>query len=133
MYSVSLSQYRPWILIMVAAFASAGIAGCTGPKTYPVSGKVVFKGGGPVTGGGRIEFQSTSDPQVKATGWIDMKDGTFSLTTLRDGKNVEGAVEGQHRVVVELRNPVTVIDLPNDYTVEQRENDFTIEVPKPRR
>ena len=133
MCSVCPSPYRPWILTMVAVFASAGIAGCTGVKTYPVKGKVVFKDGRPVTGGGRIEFQSASDSQVKATGWIDMKDGSFSLTTFKDGKKIEGAVEGPHRVVVDLHNPVAVIELPNVYTVEPRENDFTIEVPKPRR
>jgi hypothetical protein len=125
------APYRPWILV-VAAFAVAGIVGCGGLKTYPVKGKVVFKGGRPVTSGGRIEFQSTADPQVKATGWIELKDGSFSLTTYKDGKQIDGAVEGPHRVVVELRNPVVVLSLPNVYTVQPQENDFTIEVAKPR-
>jgi hypothetical protein len=125
--------YRLWILVTVAVIVAAGVAGCAGSKTYSVRGRVVFKGGQPVTGGGRIEFQSTSDSRLKATGWIDMKDGSFSLTTFKEGKQIEGAVGGSHHVVVELHNPVTVIDLPGVYTVEPRANDLTIEVPKPRR
>jgi len=133
MHPICRAPYPTWILSMVAAFAAVGFTGCAGLKTYPVKGKVVFKGGRPVTSGGRIEFQSTSDPQVKATGWIELKDGSFSLTTYKQGKKIEGALEGPHSVVVELRNPVAVVNLPNVYTVEPRENDFTIEVPKPRR
>src|SRR5262249_54465488 len=112
------------------AILALGIAGCGGGlTTYPVKGKVVFQGGRLVTSGGRIEFQSTSDPQVKANGWIDHTNASFSLTTYREGKNVAGAVAGPHRVVVELSNPVAVISLPQVYTVEPRENDFTIELP----
>jgi hypothetical protein len=122
------------MLIKVIAILSLCLAGCGGGlTTYPVKGKVVFKGGRPVTSGGRIEFQSTSDPQVKANGWIDDTNGSFSLTTYREGKSVEGAVAGPHRVVVELRSPVSVVSLPNPYTVEPRDNELTIELPKPRR
>jgi hypothetical protein len=121
------------MLIKVIAILSLGIAGCGGFTTYPAKGKVVFKGDRPVTRGGRIEFQSASDPQVRATGWIDDTDGSFSLTTHREGKNFDGAVVGPHRVVVELHYPVAVVNLPNVYTIEPRENEFTIELPEPRR
>ena len=123
---------RAWKLL-VAAFTAATITGCSALKVYPVKGKVVLKGGMPVTTGGRIEFQSMANPQVKATGWIDLRDGSFSLTTYNDGKPIEGAVEGPHRVVVEMRNPVVVFTLTDVYTVGRQENEFTIEVPKPRR
>jgi hypothetical protein len=70
---------------------------------------------------------------VKAIGWIEFTTGRFSLTTYREGKDVEGAVVGPHRVVVELHNPAKVVSLASVYTVEPRENEFTIEIPKPRR
>jgi len=134
MPGVRQSSYRPWMLPKAIVIVLLSIMGCGGGlTTYPAKGKVVFKDGRPVTSGGRVEFQSTSDHQVKASGWIDFQDGSFSLTTYKDGKQVEGAVEGSHRVVIELRNPVVVVRLPNVYTVGPQENDFTIEVPRPRR
>ena len=134
MFEIRQASYRPWLLVKVVAILSLGLAGCgRGLATYPAKGKVVIKGGRPVASGGRIEFQSTSDPQAKATGWIDFTTGRFSLTTHREGRAVEGAVVGTHRVVVELRDPVAVVNLSNVYTVEPRENEFTIELPKRRR
>jgi hypothetical protein len=123
---------RSWTL-MTAAVALATIGGCGWglPRTYPVKGKVVFMGGKPVTDG-RIQFQSTTDPQMKAVGDID-KDGGFSLTTYVEARNVGGAPAGTYRVVVELERPIKVVALPNAYTVEPRENDFTILIEKPRR
>jgi hypothetical protein len=131
MPEIRQASYRPWMLTKVVAIVLLGSAGCGGGlTTYPAKGKVVIKGGRPVTSGGRIEFQSTSDSQVKAVGWIEFETGSFSLATYREGKKVEGAVVGPHRVLVELRNPVAVVNLPNVYTVERRENDFTIELPR---
>jgi hypothetical protein len=119
-------------LITLVALALAGSAGCgSGSKTYPVNGRVVFKGGKAVTDG-RIQFQSTSNPEVRAVGEIQ-PDGTFSLATHKDGKSIRGAVEGQHKVVVELERPAAVVVLATPYTVEPRENNFTIEVQRPRR
>jgi hypothetical protein len=103
------------------------------PKTYPVNGKVVWQGGRPVTDG-RIEFQSQSDSSLKAVGGIE-RDGSFVLTTYKEGKQRNGAVEGQHRVLVEPEwgGTSVLITLPNPYTVEPHENTFTIEVRPPRR
>src|SRR5262245_22892679 len=114
--------------IVVCVTAACG-CGSKIPKTYPVKGKVVWTGGKPITDG-RIEFRSVSDESLKATGEID-QDGRFSLTTYKDSASRAGAVEGQHKVIVEPAwgdTKVTIV-LPASYTVEQKENDLTIEVP----
>ena len=118
--------------MMVAALALPASVGCAGmPRTYPVKGKVVFKGGKPVTDG-RIQFQSATDPQFKALGDID-QDGSFSLTTYIGTNKAQGAPQGPYSVVVELERPADVVALPNTYTVEPRENEFTIVVERRRR
>lgn len=104
------------------------------PTTYGVKGKVVWKGGKPVEDG-RIEFQSLSHPNLKAVGEIE-RDGSFTLTTHKDGRTRQGAVEGEHRVLVEPDvddEPALLIVLPKPYAVEPRENDFQIVIEKPRR
>ena len=121
------------MLQLVAIITLVGFGGCGSgmPRTYPAKGKVVFKGGKPVTDG-RIQFQSVSDPQIKALGEID-KDGSFFLTTYVADKNVRGAPAGPYRVAVELERPTKVVALPDAHTVEPQENDFTIVIEKPRR
>ncbi len=120
-------------LVKWAAVVLMAVAGCGPglPKTYPVKGKVVFKGGKPVTDG-RIQFQSSADPQNKALGDID-QDGSFSLTTYVGAKKVSGAPAGTYNVVVELERPAAQVALPTKYTVEPHENDFTIVIEKRRR
>jgi hypothetical protein len=133
MSQTSPPSRHPRTLMQVAAMALAGVVGCGSglPKTYPVKGKVVFKGDKPVTDG-RIQFQSTADPQIKALGDID-KDGSFSLTTYVGKKNVPGAPAGAYHVVIELERPAEVVALPSAYTVDPRENDFTIVIGGRRR
>jgi hypothetical protein len=133
MSNVSQAPSPRWTLTKVAAVTLVGIVGCGGgmPRTYPVKGKVVFKGGQPVTDG-RIQFQATTDPQVKALGDI-ANDGSFSLTTYVEAKNAKGAPAGTYHVVVELERPTKVVALPSAYTVEPGENDFTIVIEKSRR
>lgn len=84
-----------------------GAAGCSSdpalPKTYPLRGKVVFKGGAPLTGGS-ISFESTTgEPAWRAGGAIG-PDGTFSeVSTLGpNGQELKGIVEGEHRVKVDF-------------------------------
>jgi hypothetical protein len=123
--------------VRAAALLLLAIIGCgpTIPRTYPVKGKVVWKGGKPVNDG-RIEFRSLADEELKAIGEIE-RDGTFTLVTHKGGRTRAGAVAGQHRVVVEPdlgpRAPPQVVTLPKPYTVEPRENDFTIEITPRRR
>src|SRR5262245_57499198 len=133
--SISQASCRSWVPALAAAVAWLGVAGCGSgiPKTYPVKGRVVWEGGKPVTDG-RIEFQSLSDPSLRATGEID-DDGNFSLTTYRDGRERAGAVAGEHKVIVEPEwgDEKLIIPLPNSYTVERKDNAFTIELRPPKR
>jgi hypothetical protein len=73
-------------------------AGCGDglPKTYPVTGKVGFKGGRPMTSG-TVMVQSVANPDVLASGDLN-SDGTFELYS-NMGK--PGMVEGEHRVLIE--------------------------------
>lgn len=68
--------------------------GSRGPKTYPVTGEVVFEDG-VILQGGLIEF-SSAEQEMSATGRIG-SDGTFRLTTAKDG---DGAISGVHRAIV---------------------------------
>ncbi len=74
-----------------------GILGCSsGPKTYPVKGKVVFKDTGKPLSGGTVLFESVADPNIKASGDLE-PDGSFEL-----GSNVGkmGVVQGEHRILI---------------------------------
>jgi hypothetical protein len=81
---------------IVAALTATG-AGC-GNKipTYPVRGKVVYKDGTPIRGGGglMIWFESTTPPYHRASGLVDAN-GEFVLSFIEAGS---GAPEGEHRI-----------------------------------
>jgi hypothetical protein len=109
------------------------------PETYPVKGKVVFKGTNKPWPGGTLTFQQVADTGVVATGEIQ-KDGTFTLTThfsvRNKAKQKPGAPAGEYKVWVEEAQPQTgpdgqlVIDpivVGKNYTVEPKENDFLVE------
>ena len=68
--------------------------GSRGPRTYPVTGEVVFEDGMALRGG-IVEFTAV-EPEISSTGRIG-PDGTFRLTTVSDG---DGAVAGDHRAIV---------------------------------
>jgi hypothetical protein len=148
MIAMGSSVQKPgrWLLagmmvVVLGAFAGCSRGSSEGPTTYPVQGKVVAPGGKPWTGG-RIAFQSVSDPGTRATGEI-RSDGTFTLETsyLVEGKprSRPGAVAGEHTVAVE--EPGTTFDrdgnpttpphmLRQKYRVEEKENSFVIETPR---
>jgi hypothetical protein len=83
------------------------LAGCGpgGPKMYPVKGKVVLAK--PETlkrlVGTSVELQSTTEANTRAYGEIQ-PDGTFTLSTYREGKSRQGAMEGTHkaRILIDL-------------------------------
>ena len=84
----------------LAAVGLLVLAGCgeSGPKTYPVSGKVALAGGDvQKLVGHSVEAALDGDTNVRATGIIG-PDGTFTLETLLDGKITKGAREGTYRV-----------------------------------
>jgi hypothetical protein len=138
-----------WLLAGMMVVILGELAGCSrggseGPTTYPVKGKVVAPGGKPWTGG-RIAFQSVSDPGTRATGEIQ-SDGSFTLETyyLVEGKPRvrAGAVADEYTVAFE--EPGTTVDrggnpsipphvLRKKYRVEEKENSFVVETGKPAR
>jgi hypothetical protein len=120
-------------VLAVVVLLAVTVAGCGKgiPRTYPVKGKVVHKGGKPVTYG-RVEFQSKAHPELRAAGGIQT-DGTFILTTYLEGKSAPGAVEGEHTVLIELESRSALVTLPAPYTVKPGDNDVTFEIPPPRR
>lgn len=83
---------RPFTLILLISI----LAGCGSDRlpTHAVEGKLKFEDGThPMFG--NIEFYS-SEHQVNARGKID-RDGTFTVKTYEDS---EGAVAGEHKVVI---------------------------------
>ena len=100
-----MNPLRPlvWLATLLASLA----LGCNSGrlKTYEVEGQVVFKDGSPVKVG--IVETKALGKSVQATGSIN-KDGSFRLTTYREN---DGAIAGQHRVVVIQMIPVE--DIPN--------------------
>jgi hypothetical protein len=121
---------------LVLGLCAAGcIKGSSLPKTYPVTGSVVYKGGRPVAGGA-IQFTS-SDPSYSVTGDIN-DDGTFRLQTFKDNDKASGAPEGEYKVIVQPpigtdQRGVAAIPLPKPYKVEAKDNQFVIEVDPPRK
>ena len=96
-------------LAMVAAFLLIPmIAGCGGGaptppfKTFPVAGKVVYKGPGRVERleRGKVWFQSKSDPNITAVGSIS-DDGSFIMTTFSKGESWAGMPAGEYKVRLE--------------------------------
>lgn len=84
------------MLAATVAIALLQVSGCSGLKTYPVKGKVVFeKGDLNRLAGSAVEFVKDNDPNVRASGEIQA-DGSFSMATLAGGRPKPGAVEGTH-------------------------------------
>jgi hypothetical protein len=71
-----------------------------GPPTFPVQGRIEYTRGGTVQDlanhDGMIQFQSVDQPEYFAVGRIN-EDGTFMLTTTKDGHGWVGAVAGKHK------------------------------------
>jgi len=81
-------------VVWVTAIIAAGCTKSDNPKTYPVNGKVTYKGQ-PVSSG--IVLLTPTENGHAATGNLE-KDGTFHLTTFQKG---DGAVPGKYQVAVQ--------------------------------
>jgi hypothetical protein len=82
------------ILFLIAL---AMLAGCAESiKTYPTTGKVVYKDGQPFKG--VVYFEAVKPPHTRSMAATNA-DGTFSLSTVREGG---GAVEGEQVVRVDV-------------------------------
>lgn len=94
------SPFGRWPLFGLLALSLYGLAGCGpgGPKTYPVSGKIVTAKAESLKQlvGQAVEFQSTTEPNTRGFGEIQ-PDGSFTLSTYRQGVSLPGAIEGKHK------------------------------------
>ena len=84
------------VLVLLTAIMG-GCGGNSGPATYPVKGKVVYKGSAAPVTAGIVLFQSTTDPPVQASGDIQA-DGTFELAS---DLGKPGTVAGEHRILIQ--------------------------------
>ena len=113
------------------------LMGCGGgtplPPTFPVKGKVAWKGGEPLADGG-ISLRSVTDPNISATG--NIVKGEFSVTTLIGDKRVPGVTAGEHVIQINLPQGADQAAPPrlrlskNKFTAEAKENILTIEIEK---
>jgi hypothetical protein len=96
--------FRAWWVYL--AIFSALLAGCDSSRqTYPAGGTVLFDDGKPLSQG-LVTFRLTGTAEsVTARGPIQ-RDGTFTLTTFKDG---DGAIAGTHQALV-------VVPLVESYT-----------------
>ncbi|MFT5528280.1 MAG: hypothetical protein ACI9HK_006269, partial [Pirellulaceae bacterium] len=112
-------------------FVGCGKPAAELPMTYAVTGTVVDQNNQPITKG-QIIFQAPADKTFVASAEVQA-DGTFTLTTKAGGKDLPGAVQGQHEVTYfpplteeQTEEPVTLKDL---IEVEPKEvNRFDIRV-----
>jgi len=82
-----------------------GLAGCKESRpaaTYPVSGRVVFSDGAPLSTGGVVICESVPAEKQRTfcARAVIQADGTFRLSTFSDG---DGAVAGKHRVLIKAQ------------------------------
>lgn len=99
MSSPSFQARSCWTRALAAAVLSCGVlAGCGGPKTYPIQGRIVFADdqspAGDLAGYGVTAV--CADPSVTGVGVVQ-PDGSFTLSTF-DEK--DGAVAGTYRVAL---------------------------------
>jgi hypothetical protein len=80
----------------VAIAALVAAVGCGSNRVYPVRGLVKFEGK-PMVGGGSISFVPTGNQAGKAAGGEIATDGTYKLTTHKEG---DGSMTGEFRVVI---------------------------------
>jgi hypothetical protein len=117
-------------------------AGCQTARTQPVTGKVVFKDGAPLTGGWVMLEPVDRSKTQGARGEIQ-KDGSFCLGTY---EAADGAIEGAHRVAILPppppvgANPKASLIHPRfqsvntsnlECTVSKGKNHFVFEVDRP--
>jgi hypothetical protein len=92
-----MQQMRHPVRGAVALAFLLAVIGCSGnPAVYPVKGKVMWEGK-PMAGGGSISFVPLGNQPGKAAGGFIAEDGTYTLTTHREG---DGSMPGEFRVVI---------------------------------
>jgi hypothetical protein len=94
--SSSNLQFAIYILYFALLCLSALGCGSGAVKTYPVKGKVMYKGK-PMVGGGSLSLQPLTNQEGATAGGTIDKDGNFVLTTYKEG---DGSMAGEFRVLV---------------------------------
>lgn len=85
-----------WGVVLHAGMILALVAGCGGPKLYPVEGVVTLEDGKPMPSG-MVSFEMhEGEKMVMARATIE-KDGSYRLSTHKPG---DGAMQGKYRVLV---------------------------------
>lgn len=108
------------------------VAGCASgdkevlPPTSAVTGRVLDRDGKPLAGGA-IELRSAEHPALTIMGQIK-EDGTFSLFTLGNRTNAEGAPAGKYRATVMFAvtgsvRGVEPVELAAEYEIKDGAND----------
>jgi len=92
--SASARVLRLWHAGALVWLLLFGASGCGSETFFPVSGKVTYKDGKPVTAG-LVIFEPVSQ-KTSARGEIQA-DGSFQLGTYKDN---DGAMEGEYKVLV---------------------------------
>lgn len=88
---------KPTFLLLSFAAVLAGCGtGGDNVEVHPVQGTVNYKGK-PMVGGGSIAFIPLSSQPGKAPGGFIKEDGTYVLTTYKEG---DGSMTGEFRVVI---------------------------------
>src|SRR5262245_49233477 len=94
---------RPALRVCIG-LVLAVVIGCSRSPTwkgYPVTGKVVLRGGDVAQlAGGYVRFESVADPNVRGVGQID-EDGTFIMGWFFNDKPVAGLLEGTYRAKID--------------------------------
>jgi hypothetical protein len=121
------------------------VTGCTGggptlPRTHPAGGSLRYQDGKPAAGAS-IQFNSATDPLLRIIGTAG-DDGAFTLTTVKDAAQADGAPEGDYKVIISLplandprgnapagHKGVPPIVLDKTYRVEAKDNTFKIDLP----
>lgn len=87
-----------WRFLAAALLVGCGNPGPAPPKTYPVTGHVVYTDGTPMSGGS-VAFTLDRDPDLSAMGDIG-PGGDFALRTIFRNKRLTGSVEGTFEVTI---------------------------------
>lgn len=120
--------WAPFVFCLVGCGGDASL-----PPTFPVKGKVAWKGGEPLAEGG-ILLTSVADPNIAASG--NIVKGEFSVTTLIGDKRVPGATAGEHVIQINLPQGADQAAPPRlrlsktKFTAEKKENELAIEIEK---
>jgi hypothetical protein len=87
---------------MIATFGSCSQGG---PKVHPIKGRVVTARPDDLKSlvGQAVELQAEAEPETRGFGPIQ-PDGSFIISTYRQGKSLDGAIEGSHkaRLMIDL-------------------------------